>query len=41
VEYEVQVLHLMGRHKKTQAYEVFHGDRRELPRLDGTPPPKR
>jgi len=38
---EVRVLHLMGRHKKTLNYEVFHGNPKELIKLDGTPPPKR
>jgi hypothetical protein len=40
VGYEVQILHLMGRHKKTQNYDVFHGNPKELVKLDGTPPPE-
>jgi hypothetical protein len=36
--YEVHLLHLMGRHKKTQNYDIFHGDPKEIVRLDGKPP---
>lgn len=32
--YELRVLHLMGRHKKSAEYEVFHGDARQLTKLD-------
>lgn len=35
--YEVHILHLMGRHKKSMEYAVFVGDGREIPRLDSTP----
>jgi len=38
--YEVKVLHLLGRHKKTLKYEVFHGDAKELIKLDGKAPPE-
>lgn len=38
--YEVQVLHLMGRDKKTAKYEVFHGNAADLVPLEGTPPPE-
>ncbi len=38
--YEVRVLHLMGRHKKTLDYKVFHGNPAELTKLDGRPPKK-
>jgi hypothetical protein len=41
VGYEVHILHLMGRHKKTQEYGVFHGNGRDIPKLDNTPPPKK
>jgi hypothetical protein len=40
IGYEVRLLHLMGRNKKTSNYDVFHGDPKELTKLDGTPPPK-
>ena len=32
--YELRVLHLMGRHKKSAEYEVFHGDASQLTKLD-------
>lgn len=38
VGYELRVLHLMGRHKKTLRYEVFHGDATELVPLDQKKP---
>ena len=38
VGYEQQVLHLMGRHKKTLEYKVFHGDPGKLVKLDQTKP---
>jgi hypothetical protein len=41
VGYEVRILHLMGRHKKTQEYGVFHSNGREIQKLDGTPPAKK
>ncbi len=40
VGYAVKVLHLMGRHKKTLSYDVFHGKAAELVKLDGKPPQK-
>jgi hypothetical protein len=40
VGYEVQVLHLMGRHKKTANYAIFHGDPKQVPKLDGNAPPE-
>ncbi len=36
--YEVRLLHLMGRNKKTARYDVFHGDRATLVPLDGRKP---
>jgi hypothetical protein len=41
IGYEVRVLHLMGRHKKTLNYEVFHGSPKELTKLDSRPPKPR
>jgi hypothetical protein len=38
VGYELRVLHLMGRHKKTAEYEVFHGDGSQLEKLDQRKP---
>lgn len=40
VGYEVRLLHLMGRNKKNSQYEVFHGNPKEVPRLDGNAPPE-
>jgi hypothetical protein len=40
IGYELKVLHLMGRHKKTAEYRVFHGNAKELIRLDDRPPKK-
>jgi hypothetical protein len=40
IGYEVHLLHLLGRHKKTMQYEVFHGDAKELIHLDGNAPPE-
>ena len=40
IGYEVRILHLLGRDKKTAKYEIFHGDPREIERLEGTPPPE-
>lgn len=34
VGYELRVLHLMGRHKRTRRYQVFHGDAKKLTPLD-------
>ncbi len=36
----IQVMRLMGRHKKTANYEVFHGDPKGLIKLDGKAPAK-
>jgi len=41
VGYELKLIHLMGRHKKTLKYEVFHGDPKTLIKLDGKGPKKR
>jgi len=41
VGYEVRILHLMGRHKKSLDYKVFHGSPAEIPKLDGTAPEKK
>jgi hypothetical protein len=38
--HEVRLLHLLGRNKKTARYEVFHGDEKQLIRLDGDAPPE-
>lgn len=40
IGYEVSILHLMGRHKKTAKYEVFHGDAGTMIKLDGAAPPE-
>src|SRR5262245_50457557 len=40
VGYEVRVLHLMGRDRKTARYEVFHGNPAALVPLDGKAPPE-
>jgi hypothetical protein len=36
--YELRAIHLMGRHKKTLRYDVFHGDPAALVPLDGRKP---
>jgi hypothetical protein len=41
VGYEVHILHLMGRHKKSLDYKVFHGNPAEIPMLDGRGPSKK
>lgn len=38
--YEVRLLHLMGRHKKTANYDIFHGNPKEIVVLDGNAPPE-
>ncbi len=38
IGYKVRLLHLVGRNKKTLAYEVFHGDAKQLVPLDQRPP---
>ena len=40
VGYELHVLHLFGRDRKTARYEVFHGDPAAVVRLDGNAPPE-
>jgi hypothetical protein len=40
VGYEVRVLHLLGRNKKTARYEIMHGDPSTVERLDGYAPPE-
>jgi len=40
VGYEVHLLHLMGRHKKSLEYKVFHGNAGDLVKLDGQAPPE-
>ncbi|MBI1916985.1 MAG: hypothetical protein HYS12_19935 [Planctomycetes bacterium] len=40
VGYELRLLHLLGRDRKTQKYEVMYGDPKELARLDGNAPPE-
>lgn len=41
VGYEVELLHLLGRHKKSLDYKVFHGDPTQIPKLDGKGPPRK
>lgn len=38
IGYAVRILHLMGRHKKSNEYKIFHGDPATLIRLDGHKP---
>ena len=40
IGYEVRVLHLLGRDKKTARYEIMHGDPRAIEKLDGAAPPE-
>lgn len=40
IGYELRVLHLLGRDRKTARYEIFHGDPTTLTRLDGNAPPE-
>lgn len=40
IGYELKVLHLLGRSKKTAKYEIFHGDPTTLQKLDGSTPPE-
>jgi hypothetical protein len=40
IGYEVKLLHLMGRHKKSAKYEIFHGNPEEIIKLDGQAPPE-
>ncbi len=40
IGYEVRVLHLLGRNKKTARYEIMHGDPSTIERLDGSAPPE-
>jgi hypothetical protein len=40
IGYELRILHLLGRDKKTAKYEIFHGNPREIEKLDGMPPPE-
>ncbi len=40
IGYEVRILHLLGRDRKTAKYEVFHGNPQELTKLDGEAPPE-
>ena len=37
--YEVKLLHLLGRHRKTLRYEIVHGDPSQVPKLDQRRPP--
>lgn len=38
IGYARQVLHLMGRHRRTREYAIFHGDPEQIPRLDQRKP---
>lgn len=40
IGYEVHILHLLGRDKKTAKYEIMHGNPQEIERLDGSAPPE-
>ncbi|MSU77291.1 MAG: hypothetical protein EXS16_04250 [Gemmataceae bacterium] len=40
IGYEVRVLHLLGRNKKTARYEIMHGDPNTIEKLDGNAPPE-
>jgi hypothetical protein len=40
IGYELRVLHLLGRNRKTSRYEVFHGDPKDIVKLDGNAPPE-
>jgi hypothetical protein len=40
VGYEVRILHLLGRSKKTANYDVFYGDEKQVRKLDGNAPPE-
>lgn len=40
IGYELRVLHLLGRDKKTAKYEIFHGNPLEVEKLDGAAPPE-
>lgn len=41
VGHELRLIHLMGRHRKTLEYRVFHGDPKALIPLDGRAPKKK
>jgi hypothetical protein len=41
VGYELQLIHLMGRNRKTARYRVFHGDPKRLRKLEGKAPTKK
>ncbi len=40
IGYEIHLLHLTGRDRKTAGYKVFHGDPATLTHLDGKAPPE-
>ncbi len=40
IGYELRVLHLLGRDKKTARYEIMYGNPQEVVRLEGTSPPE-
>lgn len=40
IGYELRVLHLLGRDKKTARYEVMYGDPQGVEKLDGNAPPE-
>ena len=41
IGYEVQLLHILGRHKKSAEVRIFHGNPAEIERLDGRAPDKK
>ena len=41
VGYEVQLLHILGRHRKSAEVRIFHGNPAEIERLDGRAPEKK
>jgi len=38
--YELKILHLLGRDKKTARYEIMYGNPQEIEKLDGARPPE-
>jgi hypothetical protein len=40
VGYELRILHLLGRDKKTAKYEIFYGNPQGVEKLDGNAPPE-
>lgn len=40
IGYEVRILHLMGRDKKTARYDIMYGNPSEIEKLEGSAPPE-